>query len=132
MLYPLLHRLERNGYVEATWGNSETGRRRKYYRLTERGPKSCETSSGSGRLVDSALRGIWFTGSEPAHSKESEEMEDDNEHAGSNASAEWRTYLRRRQAIHAVMSTNSRTTSAIRSAPWATRASTRTRLFWSR
>ena len=30
MLYPLLHRLERLGHVEASWGASETGRRRKY------------------------------------------------------------------------------------------------------
>ena len=30
MLYPLLHRLERNGLVEAFWGLSENGRRRKY------------------------------------------------------------------------------------------------------
>jgi len=37
MLYPVLHRLERSGYVKASWGKSESGRRRKYYRLTERG-----------------------------------------------------------------------------------------------
>ena len=37
MLYPLLHRLERKGYVKAVWGRSETGRRRKYYRLTKAG-----------------------------------------------------------------------------------------------
>ena len=30
MLYPLLHRLERLGYVKAKWGSSETGRRRRY------------------------------------------------------------------------------------------------------
>src|ERR1044071_6564203 len=37
MLYPVLHRLERQGYVAAKWGASETGRRRKYYRLTRTG-----------------------------------------------------------------------------------------------
>ena len=37
MLYPVLHRLERNGCVQSSWGRSETGRRRKYYRLTDRG-----------------------------------------------------------------------------------------------
>ena len=36
MLYPVLHRLERDGYVTARWGRSEAGRRRKYYRLTDR------------------------------------------------------------------------------------------------
>ena len=34
MLYPLLHRLERLGYIGARWGVSETGRKRKYYRIT--------------------------------------------------------------------------------------------------
>src|SRR5918999_249559 len=37
MLYPVLHRLERHGLVEARWEVAETGRRRKYYRLTSRG-----------------------------------------------------------------------------------------------
>jgi PadR family transcriptional regulator PadR len=66
MLYPVLHRLERNGFVEATWGTSETGRRRKYYRLTELGAEELERQQRQWDLVDSALRGIWFTGLDPA------------------------------------------------------------------
>src|SRR5512136_1509686 len=34
MLYPVLHRLERHGFVKAVWGKSDSGRQRKYYRLT--------------------------------------------------------------------------------------------------
>src|SRR5437867_13361705 len=34
MLYPVLHRLERQGLVASKWGSSEIGGRRKYYRLT--------------------------------------------------------------------------------------------------
>ena len=37
MLYPILHRLEKKGLIESCWGTAETGRRRKYYRLVERG-----------------------------------------------------------------------------------------------
>jgi len=37
MLYPVLHRLERHGWVEARWGHSETGRRRRYYSLRAEG-----------------------------------------------------------------------------------------------
>ncbi len=59
MLYPLLHRLERNGYVEATWGRSETGRRRKYYRLTDQGREELATHQRQWQLIDSTLRGIW-------------------------------------------------------------------------
>lgn len=37
MLYPLLHRLERVGQVEAAWGHSPEGRRRRHYHLTDAG-----------------------------------------------------------------------------------------------
>ena len=66
MLYPVLHRLERNGYVEASWGSSETGRRRKYYRLTKLGTEELEKQQRQWDLVDSALRSIWFAGLNPA------------------------------------------------------------------
>jgi transcriptional regulator len=36
-LYPALHRLEHQGWVEAEWAVSELGRRAKYYRLTASG-----------------------------------------------------------------------------------------------
>ncbi len=37
MLYPILHRLEKKGFVEAYWGKADTGRKRKYYRLKKAG-----------------------------------------------------------------------------------------------
>jgi PadR family transcriptional regulator, regulatory protein PadR len=36
-LYPALHRLEHQGWIEAEWKTSELGRRAKYYRLTATG-----------------------------------------------------------------------------------------------
>jgi PadR family transcriptional regulator, regulatory protein PadR len=36
-LYPALHRLEHQGWIEAEWKVSELGRRAKYYRLTTTG-----------------------------------------------------------------------------------------------
>lgn len=36
-LYPALHRLQRKGLLEAEWGRTETGRRAKFYRLTDEG-----------------------------------------------------------------------------------------------
>lgn len=36
-LYPALHRLEQDGYLEAQWGTSPKGRRAKFYRLTTAG-----------------------------------------------------------------------------------------------
>ena len=66
MVYPLLHRLERRGLVEAVWGQSETGRRRKYYRLTPAGAEHLARQRRQWQLVDLALRGVWLMASHPA------------------------------------------------------------------
>jgi PadR family transcriptional regulator PadR len=60
MLYPVLHRLERNGFVKAGWGESEAGRRRKYYRLTKDGAQELASQRRQWRLVDSTLRRTLF------------------------------------------------------------------------
>ena len=56
MLYPVLHRLERNGFVKAAWGESETGRRRRYYRLTDDGKEELASQRRQWQMVDAALR----------------------------------------------------------------------------
>src|SRR5687767_8759496 len=40
MLYPILHRLEEQRLVESYWQETESGRKRKYYRLREPGKKA--------------------------------------------------------------------------------------------
>lgn len=60
MLYPVLHRLERNGYVQAIWGQSESGRQRKYYRLTERGAEELDDQRRQWQVVNAALRRTLF------------------------------------------------------------------------
>jgi len=55
MLYPVLHRLEEAGFVAARWESSETGRRRKYYRLTEAGTNELERLTEQWSVVHSAL-----------------------------------------------------------------------------
>ena len=60
MLYPVLHRLERNGLVEASWGRSDTGRRRKYYRLTEQGAGELESQRRQWEVVNETLRATPF------------------------------------------------------------------------
>ena len=60
MLYPVLHRLERNGLVKAVWGRSESGRRRRYYRLTDRGEEELASQRQQWHVVDSALRRTLF------------------------------------------------------------------------
>jgi PadR family transcriptional regulator PadR len=60
MLYPVLHRLERQGLVTAKWSAAENGRRRKYYRITKGGRALLATQQQQWRVVDGTLRGIWM------------------------------------------------------------------------
>src|SRR5262252_5682541 len=60
MLYPVLHRLERNGLVAAKWGASESGRKRKYYRITKEGRAQLAFQRQQWNVVDSTLRGLWM------------------------------------------------------------------------
>ena len=59
MLYPVLHRLERLGFIEAHWEKSESGRRRKYYRITKRGRTQLAEEREQWKAVDDTLREIW-------------------------------------------------------------------------
>lgn len=59
MLYPVLHRLGRLGYVEARWEIAESGRRRKYYRITPQGREQLDEQRTQWQAVDATLRGIW-------------------------------------------------------------------------
>jgi DNA-binding PadR family transcriptional regulator len=59
MLYPVLHRLERQGFIEAKWRTAESGRDRKYYRITKAGRAQLAEQRRQWQLVDRTLRGIW-------------------------------------------------------------------------
>jgi len=60
MLYPVLHRLERQDLVAAKWGLSETGRKRKYYHITRLGKEQLATQKEQWQAVDRTLRGLWM------------------------------------------------------------------------
>ena len=68
MLYPVLHRLERQGHIEGKWESSESGRRRKYYRITKQGQAQLTGQREQWQMVDAALRNIWRAASFPAGS----------------------------------------------------------------
>ncbi len=59
MLYPLLHRLERQGHVEGRWGVAESGRKRKYYWITSSGRAHLADQRRQWQAVDDALRNLW-------------------------------------------------------------------------
>jgi len=59
MLYPILHKLERERLVRSQWRISETGRRRKYYRLTDQGLKELEKEKSQWKKVNELLSNLW-------------------------------------------------------------------------
>ncbi|HQE31025.1 MAG TPA: PadR family transcriptional regulator [Propionibacteriaceae bacterium] len=59
LLYPLLHRLERLGQVEASWATSDAGRRRKYYRITPQGRTELAEQQRAWKAVDTTLGQLW-------------------------------------------------------------------------
>ncbi|SDE37888.1 PadR family transcriptional regulator [Glycomyces harbinensis] len=59
LLYPLLHRLERTGYIESTWRTPEGGRRRKYYAITDEGRRELAEQRRQWAAVSEALQDIW-------------------------------------------------------------------------
>lgn len=66
MLYPVLHRLERSGSIDSRWESADSGRKRKYYRITDTGRRQLDDERRQWRAVDEALRKIWTAMSESA------------------------------------------------------------------
>lgn len=44
-LFPALHRMEEEGWLSSSWGESESNRRAKYYQLTKKGRRQLETET---------------------------------------------------------------------------------------
>jgi len=59
MLYPVLHRLEAQRLVQARWGQSEAGRKRKYYALQGAGRKALREQKEQWLLVQETLAKLW-------------------------------------------------------------------------
>ena len=59
MLYPVLHRLEREGLIKARWGKSEAGRRRKYYTLSRAGGTALKAEKAQWLNVHNTLAQLW-------------------------------------------------------------------------
>src|SRR5262245_1032802 len=54
-LYPALHRLEQQGWIEADWKDTELGRSAKFYALTRDGRKQLERELENWRRLSSAV-----------------------------------------------------------------------------
>jgi len=63
-LYPALHRLEKRGWLEADWGESEKGRQAKFYKLSVEGRRQLESEETNWNRLAGAVATILKT--EPA------------------------------------------------------------------
>ena len=54
-LYPALHRLEQQGWIEAKWAESETGRQAKFYSLTAAGRGQLDKETANWNRLSAAI-----------------------------------------------------------------------------
>ncbi len=57
-LYPALHRLEKKGYIESNWDLTQTGRRAKFYELTDTGRSRIKEERAYWRDFSQAINAI--------------------------------------------------------------------------
>ena len=62
-LYPVLHRLEGGGYLATDWQMGETGKRRKYYRLTAKGKSYAESKAVEWDKFSRSVNAVLFSAS---------------------------------------------------------------------
>ncbi len=60
-LYPALHRLERRGWIKATWATTENNRRAKYYELSATGRKRLEVEETGWKKLAAAVAQVLET-----------------------------------------------------------------------
>ena len=61
MLYPVLHRLERDGLIQSRWAESDNGRERKFYSLTDNGRGALRREKDQWLAVHQTLQRLWKT-----------------------------------------------------------------------
>jgi DNA-binding PadR family transcriptional regulator len=59
MLYPVLHRLEGDGLICSEWKEADTGRERKYYRISSKGRQNLAGERGQWLTVHNTLCKLW-------------------------------------------------------------------------
>jgi PadR family transcriptional regulator PadR len=57
-LYPALYRLEQQGWIESSWGDSDSNRRAKFYRLTRTGRKQLAEETASWERMAAAVQRV--------------------------------------------------------------------------
>jgi PadR family transcriptional regulator, regulatory protein PadR len=58
-LYPVLHKLEKNGLIKSLWKMADNGRHRKYYAINKKGRKALQDEIDNWTLVHVMLTELW-------------------------------------------------------------------------
>jgi len=58
-LYPVLHKMEKNGLIKSSWKKSKIGRKRKYYKILKAGNVTLENEKGSWELLQQIMTKLW-------------------------------------------------------------------------
>lgn len=61
MLYPVLHRLEKEGLIASEWKEADNGRERKYYHVSQSGRRALQTERKQWLTVHNTLVKLWET-----------------------------------------------------------------------
>ena len=59
MLYPVLRRMEERELIRSRWEEAESGRKRRYYRITPGGRRALEEERQQWKSVNSTLERLW-------------------------------------------------------------------------
>ncbi len=65
-LYPALYRIEKKGWVEASWGLSDNQRRAKFYRLTPEGQRQLRSNADTWIVFAQAVARVLGATRQPA------------------------------------------------------------------
>jgi len=59
MLYPMLHKMEKDQLLKSYWTETPSGKKRKYYHITDIGTKALETEKSEWEFVNQTLSKLW-------------------------------------------------------------------------
>lgn len=58
-LYPVLHKLEKNGLIKSYWKMADNGRHRKYYAINKKGRKALRDEIANWEMVNDMMKEQW-------------------------------------------------------------------------
>lgn len=58
-LYPVLHKLEKKGLLASVWKTADSGRKRKYYRISEVGRQELATEKENWNIINEVIQKLW-------------------------------------------------------------------------